>query len=77
MRDQASGKQLVELVMSADPNPDNRVTAAFSDGLILLIDSHRPDVLAGPKLLEAQRGVARIIQEQPISAARRLANAWV
>src|ERR1035441_3239562 len=73
----ASGKEFVEVVMRADPNPDNRVAAAFPDGAVLLIDAHGPEVLVASKLLETQRGVAGVIQKHPISAARSLADAGI
>jgi hypothetical protein len=42
----ASGEKLVELVLGAHPNPDNRVAAAFSHGAILLAAPHKPYVVA-------------------------------
>src|ERR1035438_437638 len=73
----ASGKEFVEVVMRTDPNPDNRVAAAFPHGAVLLINAHGPEVLVASKLLETQRGVAGVVQKHPISAARSLADAGI
>jgi hypothetical protein len=73
----ALGEKLVEIVMRSHPNPGDRVAAAFSHSAVLLADPYRPDVLVGPKLLEAQRGAAGIVQKQPVGAARRLASTGI
>src|ERR1035441_3989467 len=58
----ASGKEFVEVVMRTDPNPDNRVAAAFPHGA---------------RLRKAHGGVAGVFKDPPIGAPRSLAEAGI
>ena len=45
-------KELVEVVVRTDPDPDNGVAIALTDRAVLLIDPHRPDLFVAGELLE-------------------------
>jgi hypothetical protein len=45
-------KELVEVVVGTNPDPDNHVAIAFTDGPVLLIDPHRPDLFIAGELLK-------------------------
>ena len=70
-----SGKERVEIVVRADPDPDNRIAITLTNCAVLLIDSHRPNLVIADELLETQRGVARVLGKLGVSPPCRLAYA--
>ena len=56
-----SRKEIVKLVVRADPNPLNRVAGTHTHGAILFVDANLPDVTATLKLFETKRRMIRIV----------------
>ena len=46
-------EERVEVVVRADPDPDNRTAIALADRPVLLVDPHRPDLFIARELLES------------------------
>jgi hypothetical protein len=61
-----SRKEIIELVVRADPNPFNRIAGAHAHGAILFVDANRPDVTDALKFFEAQRRVIRVDRKELI-----------
>jgi hypothetical protein len=47
-----STKQIIKLVMRADPNPNHCVAMTLANGAILFVDAGRPNVIITTELLE-------------------------
>ena len=62
-----SRKEIVKLVVRANPNPFNRAAGTHTHGAVLFADADRPDCTAALKFFEAQRRMLRVLRKELIS----------
>ena len=69
-----SAKQMVEIVVGSDPNPNDGVGPAFTDGAVLLVNADRPEVFVAAQFFEPERRMGWILSKESIGAPRRVAH---
>ena len=68
-----SAKERVEIVVRADPDPDSRIAITLTNCAVLLIYSHRPNLVIADELLKRNEGMAGVLGKLGVSPPCRLA----
>ncbi len=72
-----SAKEIVELVVRANPDPDDGVAASLAHGPVLLVDADGPDMVVAAERLEPERGVSGVLGEDAVGTPGGFAGARV